>query len=119
MKYIAIKEAMDNQIKEHHLVLDRMNDENILKEGFASIMPLKKAKEIASSIVKTKLTHVKPLVESADKLDLPKSMIDNVFSTNEEVKTSLNECLFYIVSNPARYTASKETFVNTIKKYII
>lgn len=119
LKYIAIKEAMDNQIKEHHLVLDRMNDENILKEGFASIMPLKKAKEIASSIVKTKLTHVKPLVESTDKLDLPKSMIDNLFSTNEEVKTSLNECLFYIVSNPARYTDSKETFVNTIKKYII
>lgn len=119
LKYIAIKEAMENQIKEHHLVLDRMNDENILKEGFASIMPLKKAKEVASSIVKTKLTHVKPLVESSDKLDLPKSMIDNVFSTNEEVKTSLNECLFYIVSNPARYTDSKETFVNTIKKYII
>lgn len=119
LKYIAIKEAMENQIKEHHVTLDKMKDERILKEGLSSILPLKKAKTIAKAIVETRLTAVKPLNEDAsDKMSLVKSMVDNLFSTNEEVKTSINECVFYIASNPARYNG-KEKFVSTLKKYII
>lgn len=118
LKYIAIKHAKENMINEHHKILDKIKDEKILKEGLMTILPLNKAKDVAKSIVNTKLTAIKPLAES-NGIELPKSMVDNLFSTDDKVKTSLNECLFYIVSNPARYTASKETFVNTIKKYII
>lgn len=120
LKYIAIQEAKENQIKEHHLTLDKIKDENVLKEGLLATLPLKKAKAVAKSIVNSRLTSVKPLTESADdKMSLPKSMLDNVFSTDNMVKTSLNECLFYIVSNPTRYNADKQNFVATLKKYII
>ena len=117
LKYIAIKEARENQIKEHHKTLDRIKDENVLKEGFMAITSLSNARKIAKSIVNTKITAIKPLAESDD-IELPKSMFDNVFSADANVKEALNECLFYIVSNPARYESKKE-FVSTLKKYVL
>ena len=117
LKYIAIKEAKDNMIKEHHKTLDKIKDENVLKEGFMSITSLANAKKIAKTIVNTKITAVKPLAESDD-IELPKSMIDNVYSADESVKSALNDCLFYLVSNPAKYESKKE-FVSTLKKYVL
>lgn len=117
LKYIAMKEARENQVKEHHKTLNKIKDENVLKEGFMAITSLSNARKIAKSIVNTKITAIKPLAES-NGIELPKSMIDNVFSTDENVKEALNECLFYLVSNPAKYESKKE-FVSTLKKYVL
>ena len=64
-------------------------------------------------------TKLKELNEQSDKLSLAKSMLENIYSADNTVKESLKECLFYIVSNPVRFNKDKESFVDTLRKYII
>ena len=115
LKYIAIEEAKENIIKEHHKTLERIKDEKILKEGFMTICPLAKAKNIAQKIINTKLVSTKPLSEMVS----PKEMVNKLTSVDKNVENALNECLFYISSKPARFSKEKKIFVETLKKYII
>lgn len=120
LKYIAMYEAIENDEKSIASTIEKIKDEKILREGLSLVLPYNKTKDIAYSILKSKLCKVKPIKENKeDKLGLAKTLFDNIYSTNVEVKNIVNECLFLIGTNPKTYNKQKQKFVETLNKYII
>jgi len=120
LKYIAMEEALENDNKSLNMTLEAIKDEKILREGLSLVLPYNKTKEIAYSILKSKLCKVKPIKENKeDKLSTVKCLFDNIYSSNAEVKNAVDDCLFLIGSNPKGYNKQKQKFVETLNKYII
>ena len=119
LKYIAIEEAKNNKIKNDGILIEHLSDKNILKSGFSKFMSFKKANELSSSIINTKLSVITPIKETKEPINVIKQLIDNVYSADNNIKESVNECFKAIALYPNVLSNNKTKFVNTLKKYLI
>jgi hypothetical protein len=119
LKYIALEQALLNECAIIDSELEKSHDIKILKECLSSINSSKKSEDIASSIVNEGVFVVKEIPSINDTNKIIKHLYNNLHSLNENVNVSISDYLFYLNNNPHKNNIKKNTFIKTIKKYII
>lgn len=118
LKYIAIKETLENEKKRQNILSEQKNDTIILSNGLKLTLNANKALNISKSIINTGLISKKTITESLDTKNMAKEMYLHVSSTDPQINDIIKDSLFYIINTP-KMDKTKRDYIYALKKYVI
>lgn len=120
LKYIAIENSIQNKAMRDGFLAERAEDIVILRKGLLLSNNIIKACNISDAIVNEKLICKKEIKEcKSNKMSLAKFLLENIDSINSETTNAIKESLFVIINSPSKYNKERDSYVRTIKKYIV